>query len=97
MSHWKQTTVNFGSVKQDKVLDLEFEALHTIPVIVSLDASCGCTTPKYDPFTRKLSVKFKAGKIPNQVTGNQPVEKYIYVKYQDGSLETLSIKGTKIR
>lgn len=97
ISHWKKTVVNFGSIRRNKSKQIVFEALPTVPQIVELIPSCGCTKASFDPVGRKLTVTYNSGEIPKQVAGDQPVNKSVTVVYADKTVETLYIKGIKTR
>lgn len=97
MSYFKESVKNIGSIRKGKVVKVQFEALLTIPVIVNLISSCGCAKVVYNPMTRILEVTYKAGNIPNHITGNQNINASISVYYNDGTSEVLNIKGLKLR
>ena len=97
MSYFKENVKNIGAVRRGKVVEVLFEALPTIPVIVDMINSCGCTKVMYNPMTRILKVTYKAGNIPNHITGNQNINATIHVVYTGNESETLTIKGLKLR
>jgi hypothetical protein len=97
MSYWKETLINFGTVKKGKTLNFTFEALITIPPITDVSVSCGCTKAKYDIKVNKMLVTYKAGEIPKHLENHQAVNQRVTVTYLDGTTEQLQIIGTKIR
>jgi hypothetical protein len=97
MSYFKESVKNIGSIRKGKIVKVQFEALHTIPVITNLISSCGCAKVVYDPMNRMLNVTYKAGNIPKHITGNQNINASISVYYNNGQSEVLNIKGLKLR
>ena len=97
MTHFKEQTIDFGSVKRNTSKEIIFTAEKTIPTVVDISVGCGCTKVKWYQDTKILKVIYKAGEIPNQVIGNQDVSKTVTMYYKDGTEETLTIKGIKIR
>jgi len=97
MSHFTESEINFGTIRQGKIKELVFKALPTIPQIKEMHASCGCSKPSFNPTTRELKITYKAGNIPKQVPGNQVVNVLISVIYINGTSEALYIKGIKLR
>jgi hypothetical protein len=94
-SHWQSTKIELGFVRKNTTKTFYFYAIPTIPEILDIRVSCGCLTTSYDTTTRILTVKYKAGNIPNQVQGNQPIRKSITIIYKGNDTETLNITGTK--
>jgi hypothetical protein len=97
MSHFKEQEINFGTIKQKSSKTLTFNAEIQIPKISDIQVACGCTKVKWNEVDRTLTVDYKAGNIPNQVVGDQAVNKEVEVFYRDGTSETLTIKGFKTR
>lgn len=97
MSYFVNQTINFGTVNRNSTKVITFNALSTIPAIIDIIVSCGCTKCKWYPESRELKVTYKAGEIPNQVIGNQDVRKEITVVYKDRTSEVLEIIGVKLR
>ncbi len=97
MSHFKEATVDFGTVNRNSSKIITFKALPTIPNIIDIQVLCGCTKCKWYPESRELQVTYKAGEIPNQVLGNQDVRKEVVVVYNNRTSETLVLKGIKVR
>lgn len=97
MGHWKNPTVNLGAIKAGKPVKITFIALNTIPKIKEVKPYCGCTASKYDEVKKELNVTYSNAAVPPQVTGIQSVNKRIDIKYEDGTVDVLTIKGSKIR
>lgn len=98
-SYFKEQEISFGTIKENSSsIKLRFNALANIPEIRDIEAQCGCTKPTYDIDEKVMTVVFKAGHIPNQITtGRQPVRKMITVHYKNGEKEYLYISGLKIK
>lgn len=97
MSHWKNPIIDLGLIKAGSPVKLTFVALPNIPPIKEIKPYCGCTASKYDKDKGELSVTYSNRPIPNQVVGTQSITKRIDVKYEDGKVDVLTIKGNKIR
>ena len=97
MSHFKEQVIDFGTMKKNSSKTFVFNTLPTIPQVIHIEVACGCTKVKYSEVDKTLTVVYKAGEIPNQVVGNQSVNKLIDIFYKDGTSETLLIKGYKTR
>lgn len=98
MNNWLNKVLDVGRIAEGRKMKLGFIATPSLPEIAAITAACGCTNPSYDPKLRVLNVLFKAGKIPNQVQGNeQPFNKLITVVYKDNTTDQLYIKGIKIK
>lgn len=95
MSHWKNPVINLGLIKAGSPVKLTFNALPNIPKIKEVKAYCGCTASKYDEKKKDLNVTYSNGAMPNQVAGVQSINKRIDVKYEDGTTDVLTIKGTR--
>ena len=97
-NYFTKDNINFGTIRANSSKTFTFNGIIGIPEVKSIDAACGCTKIKYDAGTRNLTVKYKAGNIPNQVVGNkQKVHKTLTVYYTNGESEELSLSGFKIR
>jgi hypothetical protein len=98
MSHWKNANINLGVIQAGKAKKITFEALPNIPEIVSITPGCGCTSTDYNKKTKELIVIYSNSKIPNQVQAPaQTISKSIYITYDTGLSEVLTIKATRTR
>jgi hypothetical protein len=96
MNYWINPEVNFGTIKKGRSIDIVFKANINVPKIKNIETSCGCTKAKFDEKEREIKVTFKAGEIPRHITtGMQSVNQFVKVFYEDGTIETLSIRGVK--
>ncbi len=94
--NWQTTTFEFGKIRKNSKLTVTFQANPGIPEISDFVTPCGCTKVKWDGSTRKLTILYKAGEIPNHLGfSNQRVTKYVHVYYKDGTSDILTIKGIK--
>lgn len=97
MSHWINPTINLGVIKAGSSKKVTFKALDTIPKITQITPYCGCTTTSYNPDRKELVINYSNAAIPPQVIGVQAITKRIDITYEDGTIEVLTIKATKIR
>lgn len=96
--NWKRNHINLQTVKQNKTVKFEYEALTDVNVI-KVEASCPhCTIPgPYNSKTKILPVQFKTGQIPNHfklLKKDYTVRKTITVTYSNGKQEVLSFVAT---
>ena len=97
-SFWINPTINFGIIKRNKTKEFIYQGLPTMPVINKITAACGCTSARFFSDTKQLRVTYKSGEIPKHIkTDSMEVLKFIVIRYQDGTEETLYLKGTKLR
>lgn len=94
--YWKETEIDFGIIKEGKNLTLTFFSHISIPEVMSITGTCGCTRVTYRSDRGTLEVVYKSGFVPNHLI-EQEVRKMITVAYKDGTEEFLYIVGTKIR
>lgn len=97
MSHWINPTINLGIIKAGSSKKVTFKAFDTIPKITQITPYCGCTTTSYRPDRKELVINYSNAAIPPQVIGVQAITKRIDITYEDGTMEVLTIKATKIR
>jgi hypothetical protein len=97
-SYWIATTINIGTIKRNKTVQLAFQALPTVPKIKKLAPACGCTSVQYLEESRQLMVTFKSGEFPKHIIADEMgVKKNIKITYTNKEEEVLSLIGTKIR
>ena len=97
MENWKSKYIDAGSIIEKSKRGIAFQATENIPEIMSLQSSCGCTTPEYDKETGVLRVIYSAGKVPihlRQSTKKTIVTQSITVTYVDGTKDILSFDIT---
>ena len=90
----KETKFDFGKIPQGKPVTHIFEVVNTgsEPLqIENVQASCGCTTPKWehDPIAPGASKKITVG---YNAAANGPFEKTITVFYDSGKSKQLLLK-----
>jgi hypothetical protein len=98
MSHWKNPIVNLGAIKAGTPVKITFVALSTIPKIKAVKPYCGCTASKYDETKKELNVTYSNRAIASHVgPAPQGIAKRIDIEYENGTVEVLTIKGSRLR
>lgn len=92
--NWNKKVVNLGTINEDTTYTIVFEALKDLNIL-SIESSCGCTTPIYNKNTKKLTLKYTSGSIPYHLkeVNEQHTEKFVTIYYTDGTHEILSFKA----
>jgi hypothetical protein len=97
MNYWEKLEINLGVIKAGSPKKIVFKGLDNMPNIKTIGVYCGCTTTQYNKETKKLIITYSNSDIPQQVVGPQAVLKRIDINYEDGTIDLLTIKATRIR
>ena len=92
MENWKEKLVEAGRIVEGSKHLITFQGLEGMKEITYLRSSCGCTQPKFDKTTRKLSVTYSANKVSKHLrtdTKQMVASQTITVTYKDATKEIL--------
>lgn len=92
--NWVSNTLNLGTFKQGAKIEVTYQGKKDMPKIVSMTASCGCTTPKFDEDTKVLTLSFKAQPVPFHLRskGFYETTKRVFINYEDGTNDSVKFK-----
>ena len=68
--NWKETHKDIGRVKEGSKNFITYNYTGELPAgfrVVDLEASCGCTTPSFNPAKKELKLEYKAGRVPQHL------------------------------
>jgi hypothetical protein len=94
MNYFKNRIKDLGEVKEGTTKTVVFQALANIQSFIhNVESSCSCSKAKVSE--NKLTVKFKAKKIPAQTRDRGYMDKkaFITLTYNTGVKETLYIEA----
>jgi hypothetical protein len=91
----KRTEFDFGKIPQNKPVYYTFEVVNkgTVPLLLNVTASCGCTTPEWNRegiapgATDKIKVGYNAA-------SEGDFEKFITITYNGNQTKQIKIKGS---
>ncbi len=93
--NWITKQINLGDIKVGKKQTIIFSSTKQLDNIISLDSSCGCSTPSYNKEQQQLIVIYTPGSIPKHLksVGVYTTTKTITITYEGGGSEVLSFKA----
>jgi len=91
----KESQYDFGTIPQGRPVTHDFEIVNTgsRPLLIEdVQASCGCTSPQWDPAPIPAG---KSGqvKVGFNAAAEGPFSKTITIHYNEGQVKTLMIAG----
>lgn len=92
---FKTNLKDLGKVKVGQKLDITFEAEGTLPDVVRLNASCGCSQAHHDVKNNRIVVVYIPKGIPVHLKdqGFYTSTKQIKVTFKGGETELLTFKA----
>lgn len=101
---WIEQNKNIGHIYEYDSKEIVFHMLKEKEIAKNavgyyrISTSCGCSSAKWDPKSKKLTVTYKAGEVPVHLVREgaraYTTTKYINITYKDGTTDTLSFSAT---
>lgn len=98
MSNWRSKHIELGEIPIKKQTII-FQAIGTLPRIIDLSSSCGCSKPKFKREKNQIVVTYTPTSIPRHLIsqGWYETTKRITVRYADGTQDVLLFSAKVIK